>query len=51
MKNVNIMEVHKFLGEEGHKKTISMENYLKRGLGQFEGGLTKNREEGVFEWG
>ena len=49
IKNVNIMEAHQFLGEEGHKKTMYMENCLKRGLGQFVGGLTKNREEGVFE--
>ena len=32
MKNVNIMEVHQFGGEGVHKKTIHMENCLKRGL-------------------
>ena len=32
----------------GHKKIIYMKNCLKRGLGQFAGGLGKNRE-GVFE--
>ena len=32
MKNVNIMGVHQFLGEGGHKETIYMGNCLKRGL-------------------
>ena len=50
MKNVNIMGVHQFLVEGGHKKIIYMGNCLKRGLGQFAGGLVKNRE-GVFEGG
>ena len=49
MKNVNIMGVHQFLGVGGHEKTICMGNCLKGGLGQFTGGLPKNREEGVFE--
>ena len=48
MKNVNIMGVHQFLVEGGHKEIIYMGNCLKRGLGQFTGGLVKNRE-GVFE--
>ena len=49
MKNVNIMEVYQFLVEGGHKKNnIYMGNCLKRGLGQFGGGLAKNRED-VFE--
>ena len=51
MKNVNIMGVHQFLVEGGHKKIIYMGNCLKRGLGQFARGLAKNREEGVFEGG
>ena len=43
MKNVNIMGVH--------KKTIHMGNCLKRGgLGQFAGGLAKNRDD-VLEGG
>ena len=50
MKNVNIMGVHQFLVEGGHKEIIYMGNCLKRGLGQFAGGLAKNRE-GVFEGG
>ena len=48
MKNVNIMGVHQFLVEGGHKEIIYMGNCLKRGLEQFVGGLVKNRE-GVFE--
>ena len=48
MKKVNIMEANQFLGEEGLKKTIYKGNCLKRGLGQFAGGLAKNRE-GAFE--
>ena len=47
MKNVNIMGFLQFLVEGGHKK-IYMGNCLKRGLGQFAGGLAKNRE-GAFE--
>ena len=47
MKNVNIMGVHQFLVEGGHKEIIYMGNCLKRGLGQFAGGLAKNKE-GVF---
>ena len=43
MKNVNIMGVHQFLVEGGHKKIIYMGNCLKRGLGQFARGLAKNR--------
>ena len=31
MKNVNIMGVHQFLREGGHKKTIHMGNCLKKG--------------------
>ena len=49
MKDFNIMEVHLFLREGGHKKTICRGNCLKRGLGQFAGGLVKKREEGFFE--
>ena len=46
------MGVHQFLEEGVHKKTIHMENCQKNGaLGQFAGGLLKNREEGVFEGG
>ena len=49
MKNI-IMGFLQFLGEGSQKKTIYMGNCLKRGLGQFAGGLAKNRE-GVFEGG
>ena len=44
MKNVNIMGVHQFLGERGHKKTIYMGDCLKSGAwqiigrGKFRGG-------------
>ena len=31
MKNVNIVGVHQFLREGGHKKTIHMGNCLKKG--------------------
>ena len=31
MKNVNIMGVHQFLGERGHRKTIYLRNCLKTG--------------------
>ena len=48
MKNVNIMGVYQFLVERGHKEIIYMRDCLKEGLGQFAGGLVKNRE-GVFE--
>ena len=50
MKNVNIMGIHQFLveGEGDRKEIIYMGNCLKRRLGQFAGGLVKNRE-GVFE--
>ena len=48
------MRFHQFLGEGSHKKVyiyiyIYRGNCLKRGLGQFAGGLKKKREEGVFE--
>ena len=49
MKNFNNMEVHQFLGEGSHKKTICRGNCLKRGLGQYAVGLAKKREETVFE--
>ena len=49
-KNINIMGVHQFLVERGHKKTIYMGNCLKRGLGQFAGDSAKNSEEDVFEF-
>ena len=49
MKNVNIMGVYQFLVERGYKYIyIYMGNCLEKGLGQFAGGLAKNRE-GVFE--
>ena len=52
MKNVNIMGVYQFLGEEGgSQKTIYMANCLKRGAWTIYRGLGKNREEGVFERG
>ena len=43
MKNVNIMRVHHFLGEEGHKKTIYNGNCLKRGLGNLQKAWQKIR--------
>ena len=39
MKDINIMGVHRFLGEGHHKKTCGIA--LKGGLGQFTGGLAK----------
>ena len=52
MKNFNIVGVYQSLGEGGHKKQYIGGNCLKRGLGQFPGGLSKKRGEGVFEaWG
>ena len=51
MKNVNIMGVHQFLGEGGHKKTMDRGNFLKRWPGPFAGGLAKKREDGGFEGG
>ena len=53
MKNVNIMGVHQFLGEGGHKKTIYIYGKLPKrgGLGQFTGDLAKNRKECVFVGG
>ena len=47
MKNYNILGVHHFLGEGGHKKTMYRGNLL----GQFAGDLAKKREEGVFDEG
>ena len=44
MKNVNIMGVQQFLGEEGHKKSTYGELPKK-------GGLAKNREKGAFDEG
>ena len=42
MNNVNIMGIHQFLGEGGHKKTIYMGNCLKGGgLGQLARDLVK----------
>ena len=51
MKNFNIVGVYQSLGEGGHKKQYIGGNCLKRGLGQFPGGLSKKRGEGVFEAG
>ena len=48
MKNVNIMGVHQFLGRGFTKKKL-YEEFPKKGIGQFSGGLTKNRQEGAFE--
>ena len=48
MKNFNIMEVHQFLGEEGHKKQHEGE-LPKKGAWTICRG--KKREEGVFERG
>ena len=48
MKYFNIMGVHQFLGEAVTKKY--MRSCLKRrAIGQFAGGLAKNREEAGFE--
>ena len=44
MKNVNLMGVHQFLGEGGHKKRYIYKELPKKG------GLSKNRK-GVFEGG
>ena len=44
MKNVNIMGVQQFLGEEGHKKSTYGELPKK-------GSLAKNREKGAFDEG
>ena len=51
MKNANIMGVHQFLGERGHKKTKYMGNQKKGGLGQFAEGLGKKQGGGGFEGG
>ena len=52
MKNVNIMGVHQFLGEGGHKETIYMGNCLKRGLDNLQKAWQKiKRQEGPFEGG
>ena len=51
MKNFNIVGVYQSLGEGGHKKQYIGGNCLKRGLGQFAGGLSKKRGEDVFEGG
>ena len=51
MKNVNIMGVHQFLGEGGHKKEYIYGELPKTGLGEFAEGLAKNKEENVFEGG
>ena len=48
VKNVNIMEVHEFLGGGGLTKNIK-ELPKKGGLGQLAGDLAKDREEGVFD--
>ena len=49
MKNFNIIGVHQFLGEGGHKKNNIYGELHKRGLGEFTGGLAINRQESVFE--
>ena len=51
MKNFNIMGVHQFLGEGGHKKTMHRGNFLKIWPGQFAGGLAKKSEDGGFDGG
>ena len=50
MKNFNIVGVYQSLGEGGHKKQYIGGNCLKRGLGQFPGGLSKKKGRGCF-WG
>ena len=49
MKNVNIMGVHQFLGEGGHKKAIYMGNCLKRGLDNLKKAWQKIRRV-LFFW-
>ena len=49
MKNVNIIGVHQFVGEGGHEKQYIWEIAQKGWLGQFAGGLAKNREGDVFD--
>ena len=53
IKNVNIMEVHQFLGEgEGRsQKARYMGSCLKRRVSTICRVLTKNKQEGVFEGG
>ena len=41
MNNVNIMGIHPFLGEGGHKKTIYRELPKRGGLGQLARDLAK----------
>ena len=52
MKNLNIIGVHQFLGEEGHKKNYILGEFPKHGgLDNLQGNLAKKREEGIFEGG
>ena len=52
MKNLNIIGVHQFLGEEGHKKKYILGEFPKHGaLCNLQGNLAKKREEGIFERG
>ena len=51
MKNFNIMGVYQSLGEGGHKKQYIGGNCLKRGLGQFAGGLSKKGERMFLKGG
>ena len=45
MKNVNIMEVHRYLGDGGTTRNNIYGELAKKGrLGQFAIGLAKNRE-------
>ena len=48
MKNVNIMGIHQFLGEDSHRKSNIYGELPKKWLGQFAEGLAKNREESVY---
>ena len=48
MKNFNIIGVHQFSGEGGHKKQDIGGICLKRELGQFAGGLAKKRVGGLI---
>ena len=49
MKNVNIMGVHQFLGERGHKKTIYMGDCLKSGAWQIIGRRKFRGGEGAVD--
>ena len=50
MKSFNIIGIHQFLGEEGHKKNSIYWKFPKHGrLDNLQEDLVKNRENYVFE--